>query len=203
MRAGGRKRKTPVASQQQSRLFSCHLWLALTMDRHPHLLREGNFYHLSIHLSTRKVKTISAIRQGHLLLLFFPHPPARKGEGERGHPAPRKGAAAPLTPACGEHSIALSNSDHDRPRTMKKRNRLSITYTKALQAMRQMSGRKAIPKPSESALARISLSGRDAQAQCGRCRRCCRSALAATGGRNDRSHRVRVSCSASAERAVL
>jgi hypothetical protein len=42
--------------------------------------------------------------QGHLLLLFFPHPPARKEEGERGHPAPRKGAAAPLTPACGEQA---------------------------------------------------------------------------------------------------
>src|SRR5579885_498854 len=32
---------------------------------------------------------------------------ARKEESGRGHPAPRKGAAAPLTPASGEHSIAL------------------------------------------------------------------------------------------------
>src|SRR5579883_2074685 len=33
---------------------------------------------------------------------------ARKEEFGRGHPAPRKGAAAPLTPASGEHSIALA-----------------------------------------------------------------------------------------------
>src|SRR5579875_2500380 len=32
---------------------------------------------------------------------------ARKEESGRGHPAPRKGAAAPLTPASGEHYIAL------------------------------------------------------------------------------------------------
>src|SRR5579875_733393 len=34
-------------------------------------------------------------------------PPARKEEFGQGHPAPRKGAAAPLTPASGEHYIAL------------------------------------------------------------------------------------------------
>jgi hypothetical protein len=58
----------------------------------------------------------SVASQGHLLLLFLPHPPARKEEGERGVPAPRQGAAAPLTPACGEHKIVLVASYESRGR---------------------------------------------------------------------------------------
>jgi hypothetical protein len=49
--------------------------------------------------------------QGHLILCFSP-PAARKEEVKRGHPAPRKGAAAPLTPAFAEHEIALTKSNH-------------------------------------------------------------------------------------------
>src|SRR5579885_335729 len=40
---------------------------------------------------------------------------ARKEESGRGHPAPRKGTAAPLTPASGEHSIALLLRRQQRP----------------------------------------------------------------------------------------
>src|SRR5579875_3746450 len=45
----------------------------------------------------------------------FSPPHARKEESGRGHPAPRKGAAAPLTPASGEHYIALSSSGRAAP----------------------------------------------------------------------------------------
>lgn len=38
-----RHKKAPVASQQQYGLFSCHLWHALTIARHTHLLIEETF----------------------------------------------------------------------------------------------------------------------------------------------------------------
>src|SRR5579884_2339649 len=53
--------------------------------------------------------SVKAFFSDHRAIEFSPRP-ARKEEFGRGHPAPRKGAAAPLTPASGEHYIALFGS---------------------------------------------------------------------------------------------
>src|SRR5579875_1765145 len=51
--------------------------------------------------------SVKAFFSDHRAIEFSPRH-ARKEEFGRGHPAPRKGAAAPLTPASREHSIALA-----------------------------------------------------------------------------------------------